>query len=105
MNDMVEVKAADLIGPALDWAVAMATISCKDEIEVGDAAGMASVFVYGRLYLPQNHWAIYVGLCERFPEHRREDMEETLRVIVAAKLGDVVQVPARLINGEDASDE
>ncbi|SIR65520.1 Protein of unknown function [Aeromonas sp. RU39B] len=110
MSDFVEVKTADLTGPALDWAVAQVEgVACTPH-------------TIKRFYRPSTDWSqggplrdkYDVGIEPSVPDGRPyayvpgRDLDgsrgETAliaicRAIVAAKLGDVVQVPTALIGG------
>lgn len=119
---LVEVKTAELVGQALDWAVGQ-----TEEFKVGIAKLSGSLWVrieeqprYGHHYKPSTDWAqggplrdkydvgiepgVADGLCYAYVPGRELDgsFGETAlialcRAIVAAKLGDVVQVPAELV--------
>lgn len=121
MSQMIEVKTADLIGPALDWAVAKAECA-PVELPASDVVWHK----YAGAYSPSTDWAhggpllrtyqIEFSINEDTDEvgasllywrtygksHRtRWSKGEThliaaCRAIVAAKLGDVVSVPAEL---------
>lgn len=121
MNDMIEVKTAELIGPALDWAVSEAigeknTISSRFiDNEKGDAT---LVFWCWDAY--STDWGTGGPLIEKYlcrvviqPPYweacaLRSDkpwvygLGETVliaacRAIVADKLGETVQVPKELV--------
>lgn len=112
--NMIEVKTAELSGPALDWAVAKA--ECFDvEIPARDVVWSK----YGGCYSPSINWeqggalvheyriafALYPDLYFAALGHNEFSgtaMGEThliaaCRAIVAAKLGETVQVPAELL--------
>lgn len=97
---MVEVKTAELIGPALDWAVAKA-VGLPMEIEQlccgfgGETGNDSQPFKCCEEF----------SYVMRWPDgtHYQPSIEpgdaRHCRAIVAAQLGDVVSVPAELING------
>ena len=127
MSQFVEVKTAELVGPALDWAVAMAEFWEADrpqdgQIRKGDVYMLVGPFrLIGlgvdKFYSPSTNWAQGGPLIEQFgldlwkhegkfyAFHTRQHNKycaDTVLVaaclaIVAAKLGDVVQVPAELV--------
>ena len=127
MSGMVEVKTAELIGAALDWAVAMVEGCEADrpqdgQIRKGDVCMLVGPFrLIGldadKFYSPSTNWAQGGPLIEQFgldlwkhegkfyAFHTRQHNKycaDTVLVaaclaIVAAKLGDVVQVPAELV--------
>jgi hypothetical protein len=99
---MQEVKTVDLAGPALDWAIAQI-----EGVEVAIAAPQ-----YGtdwRVYKP-NHIELSIGdedyWAERASTGPRDEARQSFagptmliaacRAIVAAKLGNAVQVPKEL---------
>lgn len=110
---MIEVKAAELIGPALDWAVAQVN-------GVEDIPGLAST---GLSFEPSTNWAQGGLLIEKHQidlcwdgadgkamwwhayhqdiadqQTHQSPLIALCRAIVAAKLGDVVSVPAELVS-------
>lgn len=136
MGDFVEVKTAELTGPALDWTVAkcsgMPFFTMGEDwpgnYNVTVMAGEAPVLIYdltGRMWRehqgitmpwsPSADWAQGGPLFDRYCSalnksdtgwwaHADDRLGEgdtalvTLcRAIVAAELGDVVQVPAELV--------
>lgn len=153
MNDFYEVKTVDLVGAALDHAVAIAVGYRQDEEDCsaywapdgGEVISISKCGVEeGFGYRPSSNWAHggpmleLVGAVVSFGDEWQAFLKDgkavrssgfgasyldvdsgngdadgvgetpmvaVCRAIVAAKLGDLVQVPARLINGEDASDE
>lgn len=144
MTTFVEVKTADLIGPALDWAVAQ--IEGVKTMMLPRAKGSAEkrpFALFGSLayevggadqeyaYAPSSCWHCGGPLIHKYrpdlqttvsgefvaylhndmndPDPLIEGCGDTLliaacRAIVAAKLGDVVQVPAELVGSCVASD-
>ena len=114
MSEFVEVNAAEITGPALDWVVAQIEgVSCTPH-------------TIKRFYRPSTDWAQGGPLLERFSslidsylfgvaehddckcdelvfsEHYRTfyseiSLPKICRHIVSAVLGDVVQVPAQLV--------
>lgn len=113
MSNMVEVKTADLIGPALDWAVALA-------VRGADQMPSPAQFKIWDDYHPSTDWAQGGPLIDKYriwlsgPIFNRKDYSAAVdtgtdesrgttalialcRALVTAKLGDVVQVPAQLI--------
>lgn len=121
---LVEVKTAELVGPALNYAVADATADAFSTKEVPDASGADLDAMYGdkhiRGFSPSTDWAhgcplrdkYDVGIEPGVPDGLRyayvpgRDLDGSFgetalialcRAIVAAKLGDVVQVPAELV--------
>ena len=104
---MIEVKTADLIGPALDWAVAKA-----DGWDFSKE--YYRIMVQG--YCPSTDWSQGGPLIDKHNAYHHRDQRGQItawvegfrsykgetrliaacRAIVAAKLGDVVQVPEEL---------
>jgi hypothetical protein len=132
-TEFVEVKTAELVGAALDYAVALATGALVypdgEPVEIHVATNRDSGGVYFWTtdhsfgYSPSTDWAHGGPLIERFigavsgPTPAREYsiacmkgntaaargssmLIAACRAIVAAKLGDVVQVPSVLVGGE-----
>lgn len=119
MSDFVEVKTAELTGPALDWAVASAT----GEVLSGESIQAVHILVGAgvdgdlqRKFSPSTDWAVggllwdewatsmehYDGWCVAVVGGDAQGPTKLIalcRAIVAAKLGDVVQVPTALIGG------
>ncbi|MGY1448756.1 phage protein NinX family protein [Pseudomonas chlororaphis] len=121
---MIEVKTADLVGPALDWAVAKA-----EGIRQHTPEGLKHVYWYsgdrciGTHWQPSTSWSQGGPLIEAYKLDLGAPMENqangpwnantewghpkgmagptplvaACRAIVAAKLGDVVSVPAELM--------
>lgn len=132
MSTMIEVRTADLIGPALDWAVAKADglplseEACQDDfILIGTGFGDLERFNPStnwsqggpliekhrlRAHPARSEGAWSVGWCfdsgvwnPRFEHWQGESLLiAACRAIVAAKLGDMVSVPADLVQGGDA---
>lgn len=128
MSEFVEVRTAELIGQALDWAVAMAEFWEADrpqdgQIRKGDVYMLVGPFrLIGlgadKFYSPSTNWAqggplidecdvwlsddegACVASCPphagRFFVEGGTNLIAACRAIVAAKLGDVAQVPAEL---------
>ena len=119
-NKMIEVKTADIIGPALDWSVAKA-VGYQLRILGGtgshDASDAELVFCFkpstgwaqgGPLiddYVVQlEPWAGYwtaktdcgLGVSHYVKRDGNTPLIAVCRAIVAAKLGEVVSVPAEL---------
>lgn len=90
---MVEVKTAELSGAALEFMSHMADVSPSDGYVYGMRAGWAAhfdcvFFMRGG----EKHELVSLGVpCPVSRERGR----------IAAKLGDVVSVPAELVNGGD----
>lgn len=118
---MIEVNVSDLIGPALDWAVAKAECA-PVELPASDVVWHK----YAGAYSPSTDWAQGGPLVDKY----KPDLQTTAqgefaaylnndtacsdplifqsgptylvalcRVVVAAKLGDVVSVPVELVGG------
>lgn len=122
MSDLIEVKTADLIGLALDWAVAKAEnvfVHISDP-ELGN--DLRIFFVSGKClpcvvkYMPSTDWRFGGPLIEKHVTALNQSGTESwwshcedrlgqgetpliaaMRAIVAAKLGDTVSVPAELV--------
>ena len=121
MSQMIEVKTAELIGPALDWAVAKAECA-PVQLPASDVVWHK----YSGAYSPSTDWAQGGSLADKY----KPDLQTTAqgefaaylnndtaspdplifesgptylvalcRAIVAAKLGDVVSAPAELVGG------
>lgn len=107
---MIEVKAAELIGPALDWAVAKAVNAYDGEYKF-------------RPFSPSTDWAQGGPLIEKHQidlcwdgsdgkamwwhayhqdiadqQTHQSPLIAVCRAIVAAKLGEVVSVPAEVVS-------
>lgn len=125
--EMIEVKTAELVGPALDWAVAQAIGA--DQVEfgvVGSAAFIACIHrgTWERNWRPSTDWSqggplfdrhdiLLGGLTGRpyavvnnFPngcgtrQNGPTKLIAACRAVVAAKLGDTVRVPVVMVEGE-----
>lgn len=122
-NKMIEVKTADMIGPALDWAVAKAVGKNVRILSANNPDGKWQVQCEWRHdgpFWPSQDWAqggplidehkIGVGPVRggwvAYPNRPNEPTDwlrgETplvaiCRAIVSDKLGDVVSVPAELV--------
>ena len=120
---MIEVKTAGLIGPALDWAVAKAVPLKHWPVVINGNVFLDTDYEYIR-YSPSTDWSqggplivkYQIGLLSpaqspcgewhastRHPDltdftHKDNPLIAACRAIVAAKLGDVVRVPAELVN-------
>lgn len=124
MSDMIEVKTAELIGPALDWAVAQAEgltaliYKCEHPYIYIDSPGRGC-----GPYLPSHAWFEGGPLIEKYKLDIGAPMEgenfttwsaytewgspmgsmggtplvAACRAIVTAKLGEAVQVPKELM--------
>ncbi|WP_025804649.1 phage protein NinX family protein [Pseudomonas chlororaphis] len=125
MNDMIEVKTAGLIGPALDWAVAKA-----EGMRQHTPDGLKHVYWYsgdrciGTHWQPSTSWSQcgpliekYAAMVRGFPNQMYDDkaiarvrIDDELswrsgdtplialcRAIAEAKLGETIQVPTELI--------
>ena len=130
MNQMIDVKTAELIGPALDWAVAKAEGYEPLVVPTGRAeysVGVILAMDYGPRGFACRYstdWAQGGPLIEKhkvsIAYHNGPDctpmaclpdthpafecgatvLIAACRAIVAAKLGDTVRVPAALVGGE-----
>lgn len=115
---MVEVKTAELIGSALDWAVAQVEGRQVTPLKTGLIFGVEC----GHLCQYSTSWRQGGPLIDKYKvctgwigdapiafmlDHKYKDgvrvaptpLIAACRAIVAAKLGDVVSVPAELVNG------
>lgn len=124
MTDMIEVKTADLIGPALDYAVAKAEgLPLSDEVCQGDVIFVGRGDGDLRPYAPSTNWeecgplidkykpdvgpfngAISAYLNNRlfdsgplYSGHGETYLVAACRVIVLFRLGDTVSVPKELM--------
>lgn len=123
MSQMIEVKTAELIGPALNYATAIADgwnmsreldrIAVKDYAPSEDWAQGGPLIEKYRVWItdqsagyeaPAQDWCADVN----GPQHMNKGQNYYLgespltaacRAIVAAKLGDVVSVPVELVEG------
>lgn len=126
MNDLIEVRASNLIGAALDWAVAMATAAA--ELKIGEQ-GIVCIYetpeggCWTNLYQPSTDWSQGGLLIDTYHGglHYEAHLADAnfryssgpgrtgfwcygptaliafCRGPVKAKLGDTVQVPKELI--------
>lgn len=124
---MIEVKTAELIGPALDWAVAKSIGAYRGEYLVCEGGEPWPAWIFPEwfpvkattgAFSPSENWdqggpliaahrvsVIYsdetCGPCawtdSTAPWHGSTPLISACRAIVAAKLGDVVSVPTELI--------
>ena len=113
---MVEVKTSELVGAALDWAVAQA-IGDTNRIEsrfVDEPEGCAKIIYWCSTSYSTN-WEQGGPLFDEFATcmdyydgwlvavqggdaHGYTKLEAFCRALVSAKLGDVVQIPAELVS-------
>ena len=133
MSKFVEVKTAELVGPAQDWAVAMA-VHGVDPLDIDDDVcgywydedsdrwlvkywrpsidweqggplldSMVIGVIHNSRIRPHPFDKGYQAMASHFigPSEGHTILIAACRAIVAAKLGDVVQVPAELV-GVDA---
>jgi len=120
MTEFVEVKAQDLSGPALDWAVAQVEgvkVTVNGEFSEKVFIGSKSGLIKG-LYRPSTDWVLGGPLIDKFEVeilragsviHAKRygmtnsagDGETALiaacRAIVASSLGDTVSVPKEIL--------
>lgn len=119
MSELVEVKTCEMVGPALDWAVAESedlrpyhhngefwvldgkTNALLPKFSTDWAIGGPLIDHYKIWISPpsldRNEWSSAHGNSTR-DSLGHTAMISACRAIVAAKLGDVVQVPKELIN-------
>ncbi|PUA41456.1 DUF2591 domain-containing protein [Pseudomonas protegens] len=131
MTQMIEVKTADLVGPALDWAVAKSIGAYRGEYAVCEGGEPWPAWIFPgaipckattgkfkpstdwahggpliakhqvNLHAPQasdDCWAAWVTIRGKdFCHGGWQPLVAACRAIVAAKLGEVVSVPAELI--------
>ena len=125
MSDLIEVKTSNLAGAALDWAVALATGA--DEIQIGEHGIVCIYDTpeggcWTNMYQPASDWSQGGPLIEKhmvslhcpqstgdvwagwvitekgeFCQAGDHALIAACRAIVAAKLGDTVQVPKDLM--------
>ena len=117
MSQFIEVKTAELVGQALDWAVAKATWDGDINSEFNQlflrAFHPSTDWAQGGPLLETCNWALpyrassrqHIGKFESctpggFPHNGNTPLIAACRAIVAAKMGDVVQVPAELVGVE-----
>lgn len=120
MSQMIEVKTAELVGPALDWAVAEAAGWVEAKTVTVHAPSKTYYLIRslsGLLLSPSTNWSLCGPLiathrvsviysdetCDpcawtdsTAPWHGSTPLIAACRAIVAAKLGDVVSVPSEL---------
>lgn len=116
--EMIEIKTSELIGPALDWAVAKAEGLDCGLWKKGSAPGYC-VIIKSTFFCPATKWSdcgplfekymigfvvysdAYFAVVARNEMHGYENGPTHLiaacRAIVAAKLGDTVSVPKELM--------
>ena len=129
MSEFVEVKTAELVGPALDWAMAKAEGMTAHVAIDGNIYASAACWIRNRrfcapgaseIFKPSIDWAqggplrdkykvdvtegdhavsasILTESCECMDASGPTALIAMCRAIVAAKLGDVAQVPAELV--------
>ncbi|XAI95202.1 hypothetical protein [Leptolyngbya phage Lbo-JY16] len=120
--NMIEVKTAELSGAALDWAVAQIEAERNEEWCVVSRAISRTVFVIvepdtGFNFSPSSDWSqggplieeyrvaidyralskTWDAYCSGWMNGCETPLIAACRAIVAAKLGDTVQVPAELL--------
>lgn len=127
--EMIAVKTAELAGAALDWAVAQAIGADQVEFGVvGSAAFIACIHrgTWERNWRPSTDWSqggpliekhlvsfcvehedvILAVLCDDYGMYisgwrqGETHLIAACRAIVAAKMGDTVQVPAQLVESK-----
>lgn len=121
MSHFIEVKTAELFGAALDWAVAVADDEEHPQVYDGVVyVNGPKCNALAMKYCPSTDWAQGGPLVDRYCEDIRKvfgwwyatstqndagrtvmqvgktPLMDACRAIVAAELGDVVQVPAEL---------
>ena len=111
---MVEVKTAELIGSALDWAVAQVEgrqvtpfkTGLIFGVECGHLCQYSTSWRQGGPLIEKHITALVQSGTETYWSHCEDRLGlgstaliAACRAIVAAKLGDVVSVPAELIAG------
>lgn len=120
MVDFVEVRTADLLGEALDWAVAKAVsrdvsilssgvVVRGDNVEGGCPWSPSTDWSQGGPLINKHDWALpyratsryHIGKYEActpggFPKNGETPLISACRAIVAAEYGDLVSVPAEL---------
>lgn len=113
MSQFVDVKTAELIGPALNWAVAQA---CKIEVIANQCWGplrtpglepfkpsdgwMDGGPLWDEWAISMEHYDGWLVAVVGGDAQGPTKLVALCRAIVSAKLGDVVQVPAELVGGE-----
>lgn len=118
MSKMIEVKTADLIGPALDWAAAKADgrhyvinagffNNCRPSTDWSHGGPLRDKYSVALYDVTQGKVAATLrrGMDEHWIDESEYDADATgstaliamCRAIVRAKLGDTVQVPAELV--------
>jgi len=127
MTDLIEVRVSNLIGAALDWAVAMATDAA--EIGIGEH-GVICIYdtpeggCWTNLYQPSKDWSQGGLLIDSYrgSAHHNQHLQDSscqysagpagagiwlygptalvafCRTLVLTKLGDTVQVPKELMS-------
>ena len=114
MSELFEVKTAELIGAALNWAVALAVRGAEQmpspaQFKILDDYHPSTYWDQGgpllskfKVDLTHGESVVYATICTEDCEYKdgRGDTElvALCRAIVSAELSDVVQVPKELIN-------
>lgn len=122
MSKLIEMKTANLIGPALDWAVTEAAGGVRKPFRVIKFPRGTPQWIMGE-FRPSTDWSLGGPLIQRYGvdiEHLGDgrvlarivengavelgpdELIAACRAIVAMQLGDTVQVPAELAEGGDA---
>ena len=111
MSQMIEVKTAELEGAALDWAIGKVEAGDNWENEFFRLGWLqrwapSTDWSQGGLLIDEHrvlfgqHFGVFVATIPGLaPTHAAGETHliASCRVIVAAKLGDTVQVPAELV--------
>lgn len=95
--EMVEVKTEELVGSALDWAVAQAV---DLPVEIGlECCGFGIQTSEGSPpeCCADPTFVIYWKAGRRYQPSSNEASTEVCRILVAAKLGETVLVPKELV--------
>ena len=96
---MIEVKAADLAGLALDWAVAKAVNAYDGEYKFRPFSPSTDWSQGGPLLA--KHFRIVTGMVpslDMWPDEPAELLPWVMRKIVEFELGEVVSVPAEVVS-------
>lgn len=94
---MIEVKTAELIGPALDWAVAKAVDLPVDIAPECCGCGVNTSHSSPPECCGEPVYGVFWKEGRRYQPSEREGDARACRIIVANHFGDVVQVPAELV--------
>ncbi|TLX52772.1 hypothetical protein DN824_21940 [Stutzerimonas nosocomialis] len=95
--NMIEMKTADLIGPALDWAVAKAVDLPVEIASECCGCGVQSGYESPPECCGEPVYGVFWKEGRRYQPSEREGDASSCRIIVANRFGDVVQVPAELV--------